>query len=192
VNVKSLTSTVVVVIVSVWSLGLKCASEPSDEKGNAVTTDFCLSDSDVQGWSPSSGQCRSRSEQELSGEGEEAGGINGDAPTYTQFGLSEYIFQRLSGADGKEIEVYVMDMGDAATATELFKFMKNNAVSTLSVEGYDNSTAIMNVFRTTAVYSLYARIDRFYVEFMRMKGFADDTDARTTAKLFLDLYGSRL
>lgn len=117
--------------------------------------------------------------------------MNGGADTYTQFGVTEYVFQKLDGSDGKEIRAYVMDMADEASGLELYQLMKNNAISTLSLQGYEESAAIINVFRTTSTYKLYARLDRFYVE-LDLRGFTDDTDARTTAKLFLDLYGSRL
>jgi hypothetical protein len=111
--------------------------------------------------------------------------INGGAFEYTDAGMIEGINQKMineQDTDTKYYEVYLMDFGTAAKASEMFDLKKNQISAPVPVGQYDDT--VVSARRFLGGMRIYAHFSNFYLEFS-LSGYMEEDMTLSTADRFL-------
>jgi hypothetical protein len=140
----------------------------------AVLAGACSSDDPAVADSGSvSGQAKAlRITDQMSGWTEKAGSyvafdastffnlINGGAQPHVDRGLVDGIYQVMTSAAGRNVELYAEDFGTAANAKTMYAFAAKQVVDKLTLSGYGADTALGDSSLGGAVF--HATFSRFY------------------------------
>ena len=117
------------------------------------------------------------------------GSMDGGAVPYDSIGCKEVAFQTLTGPQQMAYAVHIMDFTTSATSTAMYAYIKNRKSSTLTIAGFDTSTAA----GTEAINSIsvIAHVNKYYFD-LAFIGVTDNAAALDAAAKFLTTYKNRI
>jgi hypothetical protein len=118
-------------------------------------------------------------------------GLDGEAYLYSNKGLTEGIYQKLTSRAGNRMELYILDFGSDAGAAAVFAGVAASQVSDAKQIGsMARSVAVVQDNNNSAV--IYAHLGRLFFKLSMTDYGGAFLNATSAANLFLNFYKSKI